>query len=95
MDFLAQGGAGLLLGPAAPKQFGEPGAELRAGLRLGDDGQQRARLPPRRQHAFTGERPGFHLADEAQTDGYGFLRGPFGARLRDGLGSDHHNPIYR
>ena len=31
-------------------------------------GQQRAGLAPGRQHAFAGERPGFHLADQPQPD---------------------------
>ena len=68
MDLLAQRGAGLLLRPAAPQQFGQPAAQRGARRRQGDHREQRAGLAPSRQHALAGQRPGFHLADQPQPD---------------------------
>ena len=80
VDFLPQRGARLLLRPAAPEQFGEPAAQ--GGARGGQrhDGQQGARLASGGQHVFAGDRPGFHLADQAQAQHHL----PGGAGLRGG-----------
>ena len=71
VDFLAQRGARLLLRPAAPQQFGQPAAQHRPRRGQRQHRQQRPRLAAGRQHAFAGERPGFHLADQAQPHQHG------------------------
>ena len=55
VDLLAQRGTRLLLGPAAPQQFGETAAQRGPRRRQRDDGQQRAGLAPGRQHVLAGD----------------------------------------
>ena len=66
VDLLAQGRPRLLLGTAAPEQFGQARAQDRPWRGQHHDGQQRARLAARRQHAVAVDRPSFHLADQPQ-----------------------------
>ena len=66
MDFLTQRGSGLLFRTPAPKLFGQTAAQHRAGCGHGDGRQQGAGFPAGGQHAFAANRPGFHLADQAQ-----------------------------
>ena len=67
VDFLPQRGARLLVGAAAPEQFGHFAAQHRARRGQRQHRQQRPRFASGRQHGLAGERPGFHLADQAQT----------------------------